>query len=164
MNTTQTINAGVQTAMSAALHSANIENIVKASATAPKTASTMHTILVRRDVQGKPVVFLPDTFSKPDNKISYWAGDKNGTVQETTADYYFTSKPAEPELSKEMADKYSTRFHAKEILVRQRLYKENSSLRKSLPEKEGDEQAARKEFADKLVAAITKAVYSALES
>lgn len=148
-------NPQFQGQIASAILKATKESDVKAS---DSKATQMHTILIRHDVQNRPVVFLPETYSKEANKISYWAGDKAGNVVETTADYYHTSKPAPADVVKEMTQKYSARFHAKEILVRQRLFKSGILDRDS----EGKVETSEIEsFKERLVKAVTKAIMEA---
>lgn len=131
----------------------------------------MDAILIRRDVQGKNVVFFPDSYNKIANKIQFWDGQHGTGKQETSADYYFTSKPAEDKDIATMSEAYSKEFDAKQILVRRRLYKEHVMPRitghMNEDAAEGGKTAeemhkAQLAFREKLKAAIIKAIDEAI--
>lgn len=131
----------------------------------------MDAIIVRRDVQGKLVVFFPDSYSKTENKIQYYSGEDGPKKVESSADYYFTSKPADENEIKEMSAKFAKDFNSKEILIRRRLIKEHVMARNTehfnADAAEGGRTAEemreqQKAFAEKLIAAVTKAIREAI--
>ena len=163
MNTSQNINAGVNTLIGNAIHAANIAQLEKESAHTAKPVEVMHTVIVRIDVQNKPAVFFPDSYKKDEHTIDAWSGEKGSSVYTTNADYYFTSRPADASIVEDMSKKYSDRFKVKKLLVRQRLYKTGTQVRADNPKQQGDDKAAMREFADRLVESVTKAIYAALD-
>lgn len=117
----------------------------------------MDTILIRKDVQGKNVIFFPDTYNEEKNTISFWDGVHGSQKQETSADYYFTSKPVDMAVVEEMSKAYTSNFGTKQILVRSRLFKKGSKQPQKAPEglvTTFDKHA----FADKLIKALTRAI------
>lgn len=132
----------------------------------------MDAIIVRRDVQGKLVVFFPDSYNRQAGQITYWSGEAGSKEKITTSsDYYFTSKPAEENEIKDMLAKYIETFQSKEVIVRRRLIKEHVMARTS-EHMNSDAQetgrtseevkAERAAFVNKLKAAINKALDEAL--
>lgn len=119
-------------------------------------------IVVRKDVLGHNFLFRADKEDRTKGVIEYWDGKKGSQMQVAPIEFYRNTKPIESdEEVKKLVQDFSRQFGYKNFNLRARLMKE-SVMRKADPAKEGDDKAARKEFADKLVSALTKAVYQAL--
>jgi len=157
MNTTQTINAGVQTAMSAALHSANIENIVKAGEAKSTDQLDSPALVCRVDLLGAKIVFLANSQDRTAGTIKFWGGKKGDkTLVTAPIDFYKSTRVIENEESvKKLVQDFSTTFGHKTVILRQRLVK--SSV---LDRDEGGNTNSVNvdEYKQKLIAAITKAI------
>lgn len=121
-------------------------------------------VVVRRTVLGDIVLFRADKEDREKGTIEYFDGKKGSQMQVAPIEFYKQTKPVEnPEDTRKMVAGFAKQFGMKDsaIHVRARLQKE-SVMRKADPAVAGDEKASQKEFADKLLAAIHKAVYDAL--
>ena len=121
----------------------------------------MDIILPKKDVMNRVVVFFPDSFDKEKDTITFWDGVHGHQKETTSAQYYHTSKPVSDEEIADISARYTSNFGTKELLVRRKLYKENT-FRKSDQNKPGDDKLAQMELAEKLITAITKAIRDAV--
>jgi len=153
MNTSQNI-AGNTNVLAAALHSANLLAIEKASVQAPM-------IVVRQDLLGNRYVFLVDTHDRVNNTIKFWDGKKGSKPADAPIQFYKGTTPIEnEEIRKKLIQDFSKEFGHKEIVVRQRLVKFSAAM-----ERDEQGQAATvdvNDFKTRLLAAITKAINETL--
>lgn len=153
MNTTQNINAGVNTQMAAALHNANVDSIIKTS------EAPLHSpmLVCRKTLLNERIVFIAETQDREANTIQFWAG-KKGDKTLTTAplEFYKSTKPIDSEEDvKALVQVYSTTFKVSSVIVRQRLVKESSIKR----DEAGNTSTVNvDEYKQKLIVAITKAI------
>lgn len=150
--------APLQNAMQAAVLSANA--VVEKKLSDTKQGVPM--IVPRVDLLGNRILVLADSLDPEKDTIQYYDLKKGKMPQTVSAAYYRSTKKIEDvsEVAKLVQD-FSKLTGNKEIILRERLLKE-SSRRVADPEKLGDDVAANKEFADKLVRAISNAIYKAL--
>lgn len=117
-------------------------------------------VIIRQDWTGRKMVFLADTQNKAEGTLKVWDvsnGPKGAILEVPMAYYKSTHKIENDEEVKGVIQKFSKEFKVNELIQRQRLFKEQI-LTAPEPTKEDAPKVSNKEVAEKLIAAMTKAI------
>lgn len=153
MNTTQNVQAGNNGAIAQALHSANMESVMKAMEAAP----TAPMLVCRKTLLNERVVFIAETQNREENTISFWAGKKGDkTLVKAPLEFYRSTKPCDSEEDvKRLVQDYTSTFKVSSVIIRQRLVKEGSIK----ADDSGHTNTVNvDEYKKKLIAALTKTI------
>lgn len=158
---TQHNNPTMPSAMQAAIHSANILSEQK---TKEKQVENTDAPLIIPcvDLLGNKIVVMADSLDTEKNTVQFYNLKQGNKPQTIDAAYYKSAKKIKDktEVTKLVQD-FSKATGVKSVVLRERLVKE-SARRQADVNKPGDAAAANKEFADKLISAITVAINKAL--
>lgn len=150
-----------QTALAAAIKSANdkVADITKAQ---PQTNVTdLPLLIVREDLLGHHVVFLANTLDREKGQLSYWDLKKGSKPTPVSTAFYRSTRPVKDrDLVNKIVEQYSKEFGAKSVILRERLIKEGTA-----PRAEDGSISANdlNDYKLKLKAAFVKALDKALE-